>query len=110
MGKTKKIFKLKLFVVNTATAISLNTDAGISYTVGRVHVSEIQNLQTKTKHLMTTYRPFNHKGYTYNLKVSKMKVGNGIINVDNSASADDIKKVKKYAEESHKKVIGNSRV
>ena len=44
---------------------------------------------------MTTYRPFNHKGYTYNLKVSKMKVGNGIINVDNSASADHIKKVKK---------------
>lgn len=75
-----------------------------------VHASEIQNLQTKTKHLMTTYRPFNHKGYTYNLKVSKMKVGNGIINVGNSAKADDIKKVKKYAEESHKKVIGNSRL
>lgn len=75
-----------------------------------VHSSEIQNLQTKTKHLMTTYTPFNHKGYTCNLKVSKMKVGNVIINADNFASADQIKKVKKYAEESHKKVIANSRV
>ena len=75
-----------------------------------VHASEIQNLQTKTKHLMTTYTPFNHKRYTCNLKVSKMKVGNGIVNADNSANADQIKKVKKYAEESHKKVIANSRV
>ena len=84
LRRLRKILKSKLNSKNTINAINSRAVSIIRYSAGIVtwRVNELQDLDRKTRKLLTMYSMFHKKGYEDRLYIKRAEGGRGLISVE----------------------------
>ena len=106
IGRIRKFLKTKLNSVNTISAINSRAVAVIKYSAGVIKWTkeELQNLDRKTRELLTIYWAFHPRGDKDSLCSSRRNGGRGLIRVKDCVNME-ISKLRRYASESNEKLV-----